>query len=286
MTKVKVHGISSFFHYKTIYIAAGEDDQYQKSDIVVFSDDEGCNEMGRVIMANTEAAGDDVSDGYSVLRKATDNDVQRLNANKESALQAASVCRELIEKFELNMHLVDTIYSLDGNKINFVFTSDERVDFRELVKELARKFQKQIHLQQIGPRDKSRFIRGFGKCGRALCCGQVVGKLGSITMDMVRAQGMSNKGSEKLSGVCGKLMCCLSYEAKEYSELRKNIPPMMSEVILKDKRKGRLRGADVLNQKIRLEKDGDFFTASTSDIKKFTPPKDESSDSSLNGDVN
>jgi len=274
--KNKAHGISSFFHYKTIYIPAGDGDQYKKSDLVVFSDDEKCNEMGQVIMADTEADDDDLAKGYTVLRKATDHDVQRLNANKESAVEAATACRQLIEEFKLNMHLVDTIYSLDGNKINFVFTSDERVDFRELVKELAKKFQKQIHLQQIGPRDKSRFVRGYGKCGRKLCCGQVVGKLGSITMDMVRVQGMSNKGSEKLSGVCGKLMCCLSYEAKEYSQLRKNIPPMMSEVVLKDNRKGRLRGADVLNQKIRLVNNGEFFTASIEDIKKISPPKEES----------
>jgi len=278
--KTKAHGISSFFHYKTIYIPSADDDSFDKADIVVFSDDEGSNEMGRVIMSPTEVEDDDLSKGYLVLRKATDHDVQRLNANKESSDEAAAACRKLIDEYELNMHLVETIYSLDGAKINFVFTSEERVDFRELVKDLAKKFQKQIHLQQIGPRDKSRFVRGYGKCGRKLCCGQVVGKLSSITMDMVRVQGMSNKGSEKLSGVCGKLMCCLSYEAKEYDNLRKNIPPMMSEVFLNDKRKGRLRGADVLNQKIRLENDGEFFSASVSDIKKFVPPKERFDDDS------
>ncbi len=273
MKKIKANGISSFFHYKTIYIPVAEDDDYQKGDIVVFVDQEGSNEMGQIIIPGVEIGGDEIAEGCSILRKATDNDAQRFNANKESALAAMDAARQLIDQFSLNMNLVDTIYSLDGNKVNFIFTSEERVDFRDLVKELAKKFQKQIHLQQIGPRDKSRFVSGYGKCGRKLCCSQVVGKLASITMDMVRAQGMSNKGSEKLSGVCGKLMCCLSYEAADYEELRKNVPPFGSLVTLKDKKKGILRGADVLNQKVRLDHDGEYFMANIADIKDFKAPK-------------
>ncbi len=283
--KIKSHGVSSFFHYKTIFIPAGEEDDYKKSDIVVFSDSDGRKEMGQVIIVNADVEKEDSSEGYAVLRRATEHDVQRFDANKESAVLAMDTCRSLIEKYQLNMNLVDAIYSLDGNKINFVFTSDERVDFRELVKDLAKKFQKQIHLQQIGPRDKARFVCGYGKCGRDLCCGQVVGKLNSITMDMVRVQGMSNKGSEKLSGVCGKLMCCLAYEADEYDRLRKNIPPLFSLVTLKDRRKGVLRGADVLNQRVRLNNDGDFFTAEVAEIKKFDPPKEDRNDE-ISQDIN
>ncbi len=271
--KIKTHGISSFFHYKTLYICAGEAEDYKKGDVVVFTDSEGNNEIGIIIVANVMANEDDVVAGSGVLRKATDHDTQKMNANKETAKNAKETCIKLIDNLKLNMHLIDVVYSLDGGKVNFIFTSDERVDFRELVKDLAKKLQKQIHLQQIGPRDKSRFIRGFGKCGRKLCCQQAVGKLKSITMDMVRVQGMSNKGSEKLSGVCGKLMCCLAYESGEYEELGKKIPPFNSTVTLKNGSKGRLRGADILNQNIRLDNDGEVIMAKVDDIKKVEPYK-------------
>lgn len=267
------HGISSFFHYRIVYVSAFEGDEYRKGDMVVFSDDEGKNEIGEIIVANADIAKDDLSPTAEILRKATQNDIQKMNANKELATEACEACKELIEKFNLTMTLIDAVISLDGSRMNFIFTSEDRVDFRELVKELARRFQKQIHLQQIGPRDKARFVRGYGKCGRALCCGQTIGKLRSITMDMVRVQGMSNKGSEKLSGVCGKLMCCLSHEVADYDELRKSIPPFLSHVVMKDGKSGILRGMDILNQKIRLDGEKEMFMANVADIKKFTPPK-------------
>ncbi|MFA6528118.1 MAG: regulatory iron-sulfur-containing complex subunit RicT [Candidatus Gracilibacteria bacterium] len=269
------HGISSFFHYKTVYVPALEGDDYVKGDTVVFSDDEDKNEIGEVIVANADVAKDDLSPTSEILRKATQNDIQKMNANKELAAEAYALCKELIARYELNMALIDCVISLDGIRMNFIFTSEDRVDFRDLVKELAKKFQKQIHLQQIGPRDKARFLRGYGKCGRKLCCEQTIGKLKSITMDMVRVQGMSNKGSDKLSGVCGKLMCCLAHEVADYDELRKNIPPFLSLVYLKDGKSGVLRGMDILNQKMRLDGEKETFMANVADIKKFTPPKGE-----------
>src|SRR3989339_787944 len=271
------HGISSFFHYKTVYVPALSGDEYAKGDMVVFSDDEGKNEKGENIIAK-----DDLSPTAEILRKATQNDLQKMHANKELSGEANEACKDLIGKFSLSMTLIDTVISLDGSRMNFIFTSEDRVDFRELVKELAKKFQKQIHLQQIGPRDKARFVRGYGKCGRMLCCGQTIGKLRSITMDMVRVQGMSNKGSDKLSGVCGKLMCCLSHEVAEYDELRKNIPPFLSHVVLKDGKSGILRGMDILNQKMRLDGEKESFMANVADIKKFTPPKGEGHSESEN----
>lgn len=280
--KNKALGVLSFYHYKALFIPAAEGD-YKRGDLVVFSDEDGANEVGQVIIFDDDVEEEDVSGKMSVLRKATEHDMQKMQANKESALIAADECRQFIKEFELNMYLVDAIYSLDGNKINFVFTSEDRVDFRDLVKKLAQRFQKQIHLQQIGPRDKARFIRGRGKCGRKLCCGQAVGKLRSITMDMVRVQNMSNKGSEKLSGACGKLMCCLAYEVNSYKDLKKNLPPYLSEVVLKDKRKGMVKGVDILNQKVRLRsKDGEFFVVGVSEIKSFTPPKQIKSEEGAN----
>lgn len=274
---VNACGILSFYHYRALHIPLGDNEEYKRGDLVVFSDEDGSNEIGQVIISRDEVSGEEVSADMSILRKATEHDTQKMQANKESAMSAMDVCREYIAELGLNMHLVDAIFSLDGNKVNFIFTSEDRVDFRDLVKRLAQRFQKQIHLQQIGPRDKARFIRGYGKCGRKLCCAQEVGKLPSITMDMVRTQNMSNKGSEKLSGVCGKLMCCLAYEVGSYDDLRKNIPPFMSKVTLKDGKKGLLKGMDILNQRIRIvDSEGEFSIVDVANVKKFDPPKGKS----------
>ncbi|MBU1018661.1 MAG: regulatory iron-sulfur-containing complex subunit RicT [Patescibacteria group bacterium] len=270
----KIYGILSFYHYKALYIPAQEGDKYKRGDMVVFSDEDGGNEVGQIISLSDDA--EEIAKNMAVLRLASDNDLQKMKANTLSGRDAMEKCRNYIEEFSLNMYLIDAIYSLDGAKINFVFTSDDRVDFRDLVKKLAQRFQRQIHLQQIGPRDKARFVRGYGKCGRRLCCGQAVGKLKSITMDMVRVQNMSNKGSEKLSGVCGKLMCCLAYEVKSYDQLKKSLPPYMSSVTMKDGKTGVVRGVDVLNQKVRVEnKDGEYIVVPVADLKIVKPVKND-----------
>ncbi len=282
---IKAYGVSSFYHYKILYISMCEGDNYENGTTVVFCDNEGNHEIGEVIATGLSAEKGDLMEGASILRKVTEHDLQRVLTNKESSAITFEACKELITKYALNMNLIDAIYSLDGARINFIFTSDERVDFRELVKEAAKKFQKQIHLQQIGPRDKARVVRGYGKCGRKLCCAGAVGKLKSITMDMVRIQGMSNKGSEKLSGVCGKLMCCLAFEVKEYEELKKNLPPYLSEVKLTDGRTGIVRGMDVLNQKIRVATEDDFFVTELANVKSFKLPKNEHAKSEEGGNA-
>src|SRR3989339_1569343 len=240
------HGISSFFHYKTVYVPALSGDEYAKGDMVVFSDDEGKNEIGEIIIANADVSKDDLSPTAEILRKATKNDLQKMHANKELSGEANEACKDLIGKFSLSMTLIDTVISLDGSRMNFIFTSEDRVDFRELVKELAKHFQKQIHLQQIGPRDKARFISGFGKCGQKICCSSFLNKLSSISMEMVRMQNMTNKGSEKLSGCCGKLMCCLAFEVEQYKYLREKFPPIKSVIKTKEFT-GEIVGIDVFN---------------------------------------
>jgi cell fate regulator YaaT (PSP1 superfamily) len=191
----------------------------------------------------------------------------------KQAKEASEKCKEKIKKHNLEMFLAFTEYSFDGSKINFVFTADDRVDFRDLVKDLAKTFQKQIHLQQIGPRDKARLITGRGKCGQGLCCSNWLKDLESITMDMVRSQNLESKGSSKLSGCCGKLLCCLKYEVEEYKNLKKNLPRVGNLVKLK-KKNAEVIGLDILNQKVKVFcEDKSIEIVHKDDIKKIISNK-------------
>lgn len=271
-----VTGFNSFYYLKTFEIPYSEDhEEFKKGDLIIFLDPENQEELGQILYAKKTVPEDhEISKEGSILRRLTDRDRQKMITNQELAREALKVCKEKIKKHKLDMQLQDAVYSLDGTKLNFIFTADERIDFRELVKDLALRFQKQIHLQQIGLRDKARMIKGFGKCGRELCCTRFLGKLESITMDMVRTQNLISKGSEKLSGCCGKLMCCLAYEIAEYELLRQELPELGSEIEIKTGVKGIAVGLDILNQKIKLQTEGrDYQIILASEIKKITPPK-------------
>lgn len=267
---MKVLGIYDQFTHKEILIPQGDGVQLKAGDFVVYHDEENRENIGRAHLVNREEPDKEkILANYSFLRKATANDRQKMDMLKQSADEAMEACQKKIDEHKLDMQLSFTEYSLDGNRINFIFTADDRVDFRELVKDLAKTFQKQIHLQQIGPRDKARIITGRGKCGKCLCCAKWLTNLESITMEMVRLQCLESKGSSKLSGCCGKLMCCLRYESDEYKQMRKNLPKIGSIVKVK-KGEGRVTSLDILNQKIRIVfPDRSTEVVDPEDIKKI-----------------
>lgn len=164
-----------------------------------------------------------------VIRIATDNDkrVQEINHKRER--EALSICREKVAEHGLDMKLVDVECSFEGNKITFYFTSDGRVDFRELVKDLAGVFRSRIELRQIGVRDEAKLLGGFGPCGRECCCSVCMPDFQKVSIKMAKNQGLSlNPG--KISGLCGRLMCCLAYENEYYAEACKQVPKVGSEV--------------------------------------------------------
>jgi len=266
---MKTISIFDQFMRKEICIPHPEGADPKPGDYVVYHDNESRENIGRVHYANREEKNTEkILTSYSYLRKATAHDKQKMETLAQKAQEAMLECKKKIKEHKLDMLLEFTEYSLDGSRINFIFTSDDRVDFRELVKDLAKTFQKQIHLQQIGPRDKARIVTGKGKCGKSLCCSGWLKDLQSITMDMVRSQGLESKGSAKLSGACGKLMCCLRYEVDEYKRLRKNLPKIGSIVKVK-KGEGQVISLDILNQKVRvLFKDRSFESIPVSEIKK------------------
>jgi cell fate regulator YaaT (PSP1 superfamily) len=250
---MKVISIYDQFTQKEILVPGNENADAKANDFAIFHDDEGRENIGKVHFVNREVKDNDekILKKYSYLRKATANDIQRMEMLGAKAKEAKQRCEEKIKEHNLDMQLEFVEYSLDGTKINFIFTADDRVDFRELVKDLAKTFQKQIHLQQIGPRDKARIVTGRGRCGKGLCCAKWLNSLDSITMDMVRSQNLESKGSSKLSGCCGKLMCCLRYEVEEYKRLKSQLPEPDSIVKVK-KGEGKVIGLDILNQTVKI----------------------------------
>ncbi len=166
----------------------------------------------------------------SVLRKTTPEDLKKLEQNREKERIAFKVCKEKIEKHGLNMKLVDVEYQFDGNKITFYFTAERRVDFRELVKDLAAYYKVRIELRQIGVRDEARRFGGYGICGRKLCCTSFLKEFDPITTQSAKEQNLP-LNPQKLSGICGRLMCCLNYELEFYLEANRKFPPIGTQIV-------------------------------------------------------
>lgn len=164
-----------------------------------------------------------------IIRIATDADLKRRNQNREKEEQAFEVCVDRIKKHKLDMKLIEVEYTFDASKILFYFTADGRIDFRDLVKDLAMVFKTRIELRQIGVRDESKTIGSIGVCGRSLCCSQFLGEFAPVSIKMAKEQGLSLNPT-KISGACGRLMCCLKYEQSAYEDLLKTTPRQGSVV--------------------------------------------------------
>lgn len=168
-----------------------------------------------------------VSPLKNVIRKANEEDIAKDNENQEKEKEALQVCTEKIEQHELKMKLIDVEYTFDNNKVIFYFTADGRVDFRELVKDLASVFRTRIELRQIGVRDEAKMIGGLGPCGRTMCCSTFLGDFAPVSIKMAKEQSLSLNPT-KISGICGRLMCCLNYEQDTYEGIRKRLPRVNS----------------------------------------------------------
>lgn len=184
-----------------------------------------------------------------ILRIANDEDNERYIKNKEREKEAVIIFNEKIKKHNLEMKLIDVELTFDLNKIIFYFTADGRVDFRELVKELASVFKMRIELRQIGVRDEAKMINGIGICGRTLCCATFLGEFAPVSIKMAKDQNLSLNPT-KISGVCGRLMCCLKYEQDAYEELNKNLP-REGDIISTVSGKGEVLSVNVLRQIVK-----------------------------------
>ena len=185
-----------------------------------------------------------------VLRKASEKDIEDYNRNKEDEADALQKCQNCIDKLKLEMKLISAEYTLDRSKVIFSYVSDDRVDFRELLKELASIFRCRIELRQIGPRDKAKIVGGIGSCGMETCCSRYMEEFDVISINMAKNQLLA-LNIQKLSGQCGKLMCCLSFEDEMYKEQRKGLPKMNAQVVYNGER-FRIQGMNLLNQTAKL----------------------------------
>lgn len=187
-------------------------------------------ECGKTVVANTEVEDNDITEPLqNVLRIATPADLQVVKDNQQRAQDAYQICKEKIKVHALDMHLVDVECTFDLNKILFYFTADGRVDFRDLVKDLAGIFHTRIELRQIGVRDEAKMIGGLGACGRELCCASYMAEFQPVSINMAKDQNLSLNPA-KISGTCGRLMCCLKYEHEVYAEMQKATPKQGSYV--------------------------------------------------------
>jgi cell fate regulator YaaT (PSP1 superfamily) len=201
----------------------------KKGEFVVVETARGV-EFGECVIGIKEISEEDiVAPLKNVIRKAEAEDIEKNKENKEKEKEAFEMCLEKIKRHELNMKLIDVEYTFDNNKVIFYFTADGRVDFRELVKDLAAVFRTRIELRQIGVRDEAKMTGGLGPCGRALCCSTFLGEFAPVSIKMAKEQNLSLNPT-KISGICGRLMCCLNYEQETYEDIRKRLPKVGSIV--------------------------------------------------------
>ena len=225
---IKVVGVR-FKKAGKIYYFDPVDMNIEKNTYVVVETARGI-EFGECVIGVKEMSENDiVAPLKTVLRIASEEDINKHFKNKDKEKDAFDICLKKIQEHKLNMKLIDVEYTFDNNKVIFYFTADGRVDFRELVKDLATIFKTRIELRQIGVRDEAKMLGGLGPCGRPMCCSTFLGDFASVSIKMAKEQNLSLNPT-KISGICGRLMCCLNYEQSTYEDIRKRMPKVGSIV--------------------------------------------------------
>ena len=246
----KVIGVRFRTAGKIYYFAPGKH-SVKRGDHVIVETARGI-EYGTVVCSPKEVEDDKVFQPLKpVLRVANAKDDEQEAANKQKEKEAFKICLEKIRKHNLQMKLIDAEYTFDNNKVLFYFTADGRIDFRELVKDLAAVFKTRIELRQIGVRDETKIVGGIGICGRALCCHTYLSDFVPVSIKMAKEQNLSLNPT-KISGVCGRLMCCLKNEEDTYEELNRRLPNVGDYVTTDDGLKGEVHSVNVLRQLVKV----------------------------------
>ena len=246
----KVIGVRFRKAGKIYYFSPGEED-IKVGQHVIVETARGI-EYGYVVLGTHEVDDKKVIQPLKpVIRMATEADEEIECRNKEKEKEAYKICLEKIKKHELDMKLIDTEYTFDNNKLLFYFTADGRIDFRDLVKDLASVFKTRIELRQIGVRDETKIVGGIGICGRPLCCASYLSEFIPVSIKMAKEQNLSLNPT-KISGVCGRLMCCLKYEEETYEELNGRLPNIGDYVTTDDGLKGEVHSVSILRQLVKV----------------------------------
>lgn len=246
----KVIGVRFRNAGKVYYFAPGKLN-IEQGDHVVVETARGV-EYGYVVLGIKEVDDDKIVQPLKpVMRVATPEDDEKAVKNREKEKEAFKICQEKIRKHELEMKLIDAEYTFDNNKVLFYFTADGRIDFRELVKDLAAVFKTRIELRQIGVRDETKILGGIGICGRPLCCHSYLADFAPVSIKMAKEQNLSLNPT-KISGVCGRLMCCLKNEQETYEELNSHLPNVGDYVTTADGLKGEVQSLSVLRQLVKV----------------------------------
>lgn len=236
---------------KVYYFDPGNNEDIKRNMHVVVETAKGV-EYGTVVLPPTEMPEEKiVSPLKGIIRVATPEDDASEEQNREKEKDAFGICLEKIAKHGLEMKLIAAEYTFDRNKLLFYFTADGRIDFRELVKDLASVFRTRIELRQIGVRDETKLIGGIGICGRALCCHSYLSEFAPVSIKMAKEQNLSLNPT-KISGVCGRLMCCLKNEEEAYEELNSHLPNVGSRVKTPEGLHGEVQSVSVLKQKVKV----------------------------------
>lgn len=236
---------------KIYYFDPGENTDIKRETHVIVETAKGV-EYGTVVLPPTEMPEEKiVAPLKGIIRLATEEDEASERKNREKEEEAFGICLEKIAKHKLEMKLIAAEYTFDKNKLLFYFTADGRIDFRELVKDLASVFRTRIELRQIGVRDETKLRGGIGICGRALCCHTYLSEFAPVSIKMAKEQNLSLNPT-KISGVCGRLMCCLKNEEEAYEELNSRLPNVGSRVRTPDGLSGEVQGVSVLKQKVKV----------------------------------
>ena len=256
-----------------IYYFDPKEEKFEKGDFVIVETTLG-EQYTEVVLANKEIAESSLAAPLKpIIRKANFKDKKHHEENKRKEKDALKTAEKMIKKYKLDMNLTDVEYTFDNAKLLFYFTADGRIDFRDLVKELASVFKTRIELRQIGVRDEVRKIGGNGICGRELCCCSFLENCDSVSIKMAKQQNIALNAA-KISGNCGRLMCCLRYENEVYEEKLKRLPKIGAIVKTEDG-DGTVESIETLKEKVRVKlKDGDGFFYKKYDAKDIKVIKD------------
>ena len=248
---------------------------FRIGDLVIANSKRG-TEIGRVVSIKNRNELDKNVEIEKIIKPATKYDIEKQKIHEEEAKEAVIKCKKLANELELNMKVIHAEYTFDGSKLIFYFSSEDRVDFRELVKKLAAEYKLRIELRQVGPRDEIKMYPNLGMCGKEVCCRTFLPDFESVTIKMAKEQGVQINMS-KISGACGRLMCCLKYEQDTYKENMKDLPKH-NEVVKYNDEDAKVIGLDILNKKIRLKigtgEDEKFETVDYTEIERVKKNND------------